>query len=158
MASRTDANDGDLGSPLPAPGAGSPDTFRVEFVPTSHDRRFGEFQFYVGGVPIGDGSTTSWYPHYRDFCRLCALAEQPGMRERTPLYLGDTFDHLNMYVEMTEFDVVFTFTTRPRSEWGEPPLWAPPVGEWMRLSVTRLEFIRIWRRAEPQFRSLAAGR
>ncbi|MGK5519167.1 hypothetical protein ACSNN9_07395 [Micromonospora sp. URMC 107] len=158
MVSQMDANDGDIGSALPVPAAGSRDAFRVRFVPTSQDGRFGEFQLYVGGVPIGDGSTTAWYPHYMDFCRLCSLAEQPGIRERGPLHLGDTFDHLNMYVEMTEIDVVFTFTTRPRLEWGEPPPWAPPVGVWMRLSVPRLEFISIWRQAEPQFRSLTAGR
>jgi hypothetical protein len=156
VASPVDANDGDLGAGLPALGAGSTGAFRVEFVPTSHDGRFGEFQLYVGGVPIGDGSTTAWYPHYMNFRRLCSLAEQPGIREREPLHLGDTFDHLNMYVEMTELDVVFTFTTR--REWGEPPPWAPPVSVWMRLSVSRSEFISVWRQTEPQFRFLAAER
>jgi hypothetical protein len=154
VAPQMEVNNGDPDPPLTTLGAGSADTFRVEFIPTSHHKRFGAFQLYVGGIPIGDGGTTALYPHYMDLCRLSTLAEQPRLQERERLHLGDTFDHLDMYVEMTALDVVFTFTTRPKSEWGEPPPWAPPVGRWMRLSVARSEFISTWRQAEPQFRPL----
>lgn len=149
---------GNGGNSLPGSptGAGSAETFRVEFTLTSRDKRFGTFQLYVGGIPIGDGTTTALYPHYQDFCRLCALAEQPGPQQRRRSHLGDTFDHLDMYIEMTELDVVFTLTTR--AEWGAPPPWAPPVGTWLRQSVPRSEFISTWNRAEPQLRSLLALR
>jgi hypothetical protein len=147
--------DGANSSPGSPTGAGSAETFRVEFTPTSRDKKFGTFQLYLDGTPIGDGSTTALYPHYQDFCRLCTLAEQPGSQHRRRSHLGDTFDHLNMYTEMTELEVVFTLTTR--AEWDAPP-WAPPVGTWLRRSVPRSEFISTWNRAEPQFRSLLALR
>ncbi|HEX5995036.1 MAG TPA: hypothetical protein VFY84_07835 [Jiangellales bacterium] len=41
------------------------------------------------------------------------------MQQRERLHLGDTFDHLDLYVELTEVDLVFTFTIRRR--WGMPP-------------------------------------
>ncbi|GIH12493.1 hypothetical protein [Rugosimonospora africana] len=154
MADETGIGDGDNGLPGSATGAGFADTFRVEFTPTSRDKRFGTFQLYVRGIPLGDGSTTAPYPHYRDFCHLCALAERPGPQHRRRSHLGDTFDHLDMYIEMTELDVVFTLTTR--AVWGAPPPWAPPVGTWLRPSVPRSEFISTWNRAAKQLRSLLA--
>jgi hypothetical protein len=133
-------------------GAGFAADFRVQFTPTSQDGRFGVFQLYVGGVPIGDGSTTAMYPHYQDLQRFCALAEQPSVRRRERAALGDTFDHLDLYWELTEADVVFTLTTR--AEWGRPPSWAPPVGKQVQLKVSRSAFVSTWRAAEPQFRQL----
>ncbi|RKN23990.1 hypothetical protein D7147_02965 [Micromonospora musae] len=145
-------NDDDRESLFPTVGAGTADTFRVEFTPTSRDKRFGVFQLYIEGIPIGDASTTALYPHIANLSRLCQIAEHRSKRGRGRLHLGDTFDHLDMSVEMSQSAVLFTFSTRPRSEWGEPPPWAPPVGEEMRLSVARSEFISIWRQAEPRFR------
>jgi hypothetical protein len=93
------------------------------------------------------------YPHYGEFHRLCVRAERPGLVEREPLHLGDTFDHLIMSVEMTtQLDIVFVFTTH--AQWGDPPPWAPPVGQWMHLSVTRPAFITTWHQAAQQFRSI----
>jgi hypothetical protein len=151
-----EANDGSSGSSQITVGAGCVDVFRVEFTPTSQDERFGVFQLYVCGIAMGDGTTTAVYPHYMDLRRLCALAERPGPHQREPLHLGDTFDHLELYVELTETSVVFTFTTRP--EWGVPPPWAPSAGEWMRLSVARPDLISAWRQAEPQLRRLMLRR
>ncbi|MFG3686994.1 hypothetical protein [Micromonospora sp. NPDC047740] len=148
-------NDEDRGSPFPKLGVGIADTFRVEFTPTSRDKRFGVFQLYIEGIPIGDASTTALYPHIANLSRLCAIAEHRSERKRSRLHLGDTFDHLDMYVEMSQVDVLFTFTTRP--ECGGPPPWAPPVGRKMRLSVARSQFISTWRQAEPQFRHLLAS-
>jgi hypothetical protein len=145
-------DDQDHGAPTTTLGAGAVDTFRVEFAPTSQDKRFGRFQFYVEGVPIGDGTTTALYPHFMDFHKLCQRAEQPGLIDRDPLHLGDTFDHLIMSVEITPLDIVFLFTTH--AQWGDPPPWAPPVGEWMRLSVTRARFITTWHQAAQQFQSI----
>ncbi|GAA5188174.1 hypothetical protein GCM10023322_38170 [Rugosimonospora acidiphila] len=108
--------DGDNGSSGSPTGAGSAETFRVEFTPTSRDKKFGTFQLYLGGSPIGDGSTTALYPHYQNFCRLYILAKQPGPQQRRRPHLDDTLDHLDIYVEMTKLDVVFTLTTR--AEWG----------------------------------------
>jgi hypothetical protein len=124
----------------------------VEFTPTSQDGRFGVFQLYVGGVPIGDGSTTALYPHYQELQRLCALGERAGAWKRERAALGDTFDHLDLYWELTDASVIFTFTTR--AEWGTPPSWAPPVGKQVQLNVSRSAFISTWRAAEPQFRPL----
>lgn len=138
-------------------GAGSVADFRVEFTPTSRDRRFGVFQLFVDGVPIGDGTTTALYPHCQDLQRLCGLTERPGVREKEQARLGDTFDHLDLYWELTEADVVFTFTTRPAADWGTPPPWAPPPGNWLRLGVARSAFIDTWRAVEPQFRRLMNG-
>jgi hypothetical protein len=156
MALQRDTNDDGDSPPLTTLGAGAAGSFRVEFTPTSRDRRFGVFQLYVAGVPIGDGTTTAVYPHYQDLCRLCRLAEEQGVREREPLWLGDTFDHLLMYLELTKRDVVFTFTGRPISEWGDLPPLAPPAGKWMQLDVARSEFVSTWRQAEPLFKSLLA--
>jgi hypothetical protein len=135
-------------------GAGTASGFRVEFVPMSPDGRFGVFQLYVQGVPLGDGSTTAVYPHYQDLQRLCALVELRSSRVRERVILGDTFDHLDLHWELTDTEVIFTVTTRPAREWGAPPTWAPPAGEWWRLSVARSTFTRTWREAEPQFRRL----
>ena len=121
-------------------------------MPTSADGRFGIFQLYVECVPITDGTTTAWYPHYRDLRRLCDLVQAVHERERERLHLGDTFDHLDLFWELTEAQVVFCLATRP--EWGAPPPWAPPVGTWLRLGVTRSYFIDVWHDAEPQFRRL----
>ncbi|RZU53607.1 hypothetical protein EV385_5538 [Krasilnikovia cinnamomea] len=132
-------------------GAGSIADFRVEFTPRSQDQRFGIFQVYVGGLAIGDGSTTALHPHYRDFQRLCDLAQKPGVRERERLILGDTFDHLDLNWRLTNADVFFTFTTRPAHVWGDPPPWAPAPGVWARVKVARSTFISTWRAAQPQF-------
>jgi hypothetical protein len=149
---RVGVNDNSIGEAPARTGAGSVDKFRVEFTPSSADGRFGVFQIYIEGVPIGDGSTTALYPHYADLQRLCALVERPGVRERERLHLGDTFDHLELYWELTEARVVFAFMTR--SEWGAPPSWAPPPGEWFRVSVARSSFVSTWGQAELQLRRI----
>jgi hypothetical protein len=140
------------GLPQITAGAGCTADFRVEFIPTSHDGRFGVFQLHVEDVKLGDGTTTAWYPHYQDLERLTSLVELPGTRPRERLVLGDTFDHLVLDWELTDTELVFTFTTR--REWGAPPAWAPPAGEWWCLRVARSTFTRTWREAAPQFRRL----
>lgn len=154
MAPVTDPNDSGKSRAVTTVGAGRVDSFRTEFTPTSSDQRFGIFQIHARGVPMGDGTTTALYPHYLDLHRLSAAVELAGAREQEPLHLGDTFDHLELYWQLTEASVVFTFTTRPESEWGVPPSWAPPAGEWIQASVARSDFISTWREAEPQFRRL----
>lgn len=130
-------------------GAGDVDIVRVEYTPTSADRRFGDFQLYVQGVPMGDGTTTAWYPHYQDLERLSRVAGRPETQRRRRLSLGDTFDHLDLYLELTPDELVFTFTAR--AEWGSLPAWAPQPGQRMCLSVTRSDFLAMWSSARPQF-------
>lgn len=130
-------------------GAGSAARFRVEFTPTSADGRFGIFQLYVRGVPLGDGTTTALYPHVVDLQRLSALIDRPGVRAPERLVLGDTFDHIDLDLEITDVDVVLTFATRP--EWGAPPPWASEPGAWTQLGVARAEVISVWRQAEAEF-------
>jgi hypothetical protein len=132
-------------------GAGLREVVRVEFTPTSADGRFGVFQFYVEGFPLGDATTTALYPHHVDLRRLGELAAQDGNRPREPLVLGDTFDHLNLDWELTPARVVFDVATRPEFEWGTPPPWAPAVGGRLRLSVARQVFIDVCREVEPRF-------
>ncbi|WP_200212437.1 hypothetical protein [Micromonospora coerulea] len=131
-------------------GGGHITDFRTEFTPTSEDRLFGILQVYVRGVPLGDGTTTALHPHFLNLRGLCAAAELPGSRGPEPLSLGDTFDHLEMSLETSERDVIFTFVTRP--ERGDPPPWAPRAGATMRLMVRRSDVVNAWREAEPQFR------
>ena len=132
--------------------AGSRDVFEVQYMPTSADCRFGIFQLYVESVPITDGTTTAWYPHYNNLHRLCDLVQTVHQRARERLDLGDTFDHLDLFCELTAAEVVFYLTTRP--EWGAPPPWAPPVGTRLRLGVARSYFIEVWNEAQGQFRNL----
>jgi hypothetical protein len=148
------SNDDADRSPKPTTGAGDAADFRVEFTPLIGDDLFGVFQIHVQGVPIGDGTTTALYPHYQDLQWLARLAGAPGVRDRRRADFGDTFDHLDLHWELTETDIVFTFTGRPLSEWGDPPSWAPPVGQWIRVRTARSTFVSIWNEAQPQFRRL----
>jgi hypothetical protein len=133
-------------------GGGDVAEFRAEYTPTSNDGRFGIFQLYVRGTALGDATTTALYPHVQQLQRLSGIAELPGTHEPEPLILGDTFDHLTITLETTEQDMAFTFTTRPKREWGDPPPWAPPPGRRMRLMVRRTEVIDACREAEPELR------
>jgi hypothetical protein len=132
-------------------GAGDASILRVEFTPTSNDGRFGDFQLHVRGVPLGDGTTTGLYPHYCDLEDLSVSVRRLATQRRKRLDLGDTFDHLRLYLQLTKPDIVLSFTTRPAAEWGCPPPWAPEPGHWMRLSVARSDFLVVWQAARPQF-------
>lgn len=134
---------------------GDADLVRVEFTPTSSDGRFGVFQLFVQGVPLGDGSTTAWAPHYRDLADLSRLAKRPRSLRRRRLALGDTFDHLDLHLKMTRRHIIFTVATRPVSEWGSPPPWAPAPGCRIRLvCVLRDDFLAVWRSTRAQFEVL----
>lgn len=137
-------------------GGGLVGQFRVEYTPTSQDQRFGIFQLYVRGVPLGDGTTTALYPHVVDMRALREAAELPASWGPRPLILGDTFDHATMTLAATDEALVFTVATNP--EWGAPPPWAPPVGRTLRLSVRRSEVVKAWREAEPRFRLVLTRR
>ncbi|XVU20718.1 hypothetical protein ACQPZJ_25960 [Actinoplanes sp. CA-054009] len=135
----------------PTTGGGDIRWFRAEFSPTVADRRLGTFQLYVRGVPLGDSTTTALYPHLRTLRSLGEAAAHSGPRAPEPLVMHDTFDHLRLTLELTDQDMAFAFATRPLSEWGGPPPWAPPPGRTMRLLVPRSEVIAAWREAEPEF-------
>ncbi|XVV17351.1 hypothetical protein ACQP2X_24130 [Actinoplanes sp. CA-131856] len=138
----------------PTTGGGDITRFRAEFSPSGADRRFGTFQLYVRGVPLGDSTTTALYPHMRTLRSLSEAATRPGSQEPTPLIMNDTFDHLLVTLELTGDDLAFAFTTRPLAEWGGPPPWSPPPGRKVRLLVPRSDVISAWREAEPKFRRL----
>ena len=129
-------------------GGGDLGEFRVEYTPESADGRFGIFQLYVRGIPIGDATTTALYPHYRDLAELCEAGERgPGK-----LILGDTFDHVDITLEITEEDLILVVTTFPDRV--DAPPWGPRAGETRRLQVRRSEVLAAWREAEPRFRRI----
>lgn len=123
---------------------GSPDGFQVVVLAYQPLRRFGFFQILLGGWPVGDGSTTAFYPHYCVLQELASLVEGGELHERHRLGLGDTFDHVQVYVEVT--DLAILFSLHPYS--GE--------SGWHEARVGKQEFLAVWRQAAARIEAILA--
>ncbi|MBL7254014.1 hypothetical protein [Paractinoplanes lichenicola] len=132
-------------------GGGDIHEFRAEYTPTSADGRFGDYQLYIRGTPLGNATTTALAPHLVNLRALRRIAEDPARRRKAPLILGDTFDHVHVTLAATDQDLIFEFASNRRDDWAPPPRWTPPRGRPMRLPVRRTEVISACRAAEASF-------
>ncbi|MFF1838460.1 hypothetical protein ACFVXE_30315 [Streptomyces sp. NPDC058231] len=114
---------------------GSPGGFQVVVLEYMPLRRFGLFQILLNGWPIGDGSTTAFYPHYCDLQDVARLAESGEPYERHQLSLGDTFDHMQVDAEMTNRAILFNFRSHDEN------------AHWREAQVDTAEFLTVWRQA-----------
>ncbi|MFC9617322.1 hypothetical protein [Streptomyces sp. NPDC056938] len=114
---------------------GSPGGFQIVVLEYMPLRRFGLFQILLNGWPIGDGSTTAFYPHYCDLQDLARLAECREPHERYRLSLGDTFDHMQVDAEMTNRAILFRFRSHDENS------------PWHEAQVDKREFLTVWRQA-----------
>ncbi|GAB2619594.1 hypothetical protein Aab01nite_33700 [Paractinoplanes abujensis] len=132
-------------------GGGDIEEFRAEYTPTSADGRFGDYQLYIRGVPLGNITTTALAPHVVNLRAIRRTAEDPAPRDPEPLILGDTFDHVHVTLAATEHDLIFEFASNRRPGWAPPPQWTPPRDRPRRLLVRRTEVITACRAAEARF-------
>ena len=113
----------------------SPGGFQIAVLDYQPLRRFGFFQILLGGWPVGDGSTTAFYPHYLVLQQLADLVEGGEPHKRRRLSLGDTFDHLQVYVEVTDDAILFSLHPYPGGS------------DWHEAHVDKEEFLVVWEQA-----------
>ncbi|MCX5399531.1 MULTISPECIES: hypothetical protein [unclassified Streptomyces] len=114
---------------------GEPGGFQIVVLEYMPLRRFGLFQILLSGWPIGDGTTTAFYPHYCDLQDLARLVESGEPHERFQLILGDTFDHMQVDAEMTDRAILFSFRSHDENS------------QWREAQVDSREFLTVWRQA-----------
>ncbi|WP_327425471.1 hypothetical protein OG612_44090 (plasmid) [Streptomyces sp. NBC_01527] len=72
---------------------------------------------------------------YCDLQDLARLAESGEPHERYQLTLGDTFDHMQVDVEMTNRAILFSFRSHDENS------------HWREAQVDKREFLTVWRQA-----------